>query len=105
MHLSDVGGKSNVTQAEAQRVGAEVAAQWFKECDPAREFKKVTKEQLGEALADIVRLSKVKLAHSANQDVPIKFFHTARDDNNNLRDVLLNASTNPSPRPNPEPGP
>ena len=65
----------------------------------------MTQEQLGEALADIVRLSKVKLAHSANQDVPIKFFHTARDDNNNLRDVLLNASTNPSPRPNPEPWP
>ena len=86
-------------------MGAEVAAQWFKECDPAREFGKLTQEQLGEALADIVRLSKVKLAHSANQDVPIKFFHTARDDNNNLRDVLLNASTNPSPRPNPEPWP
>ena len=82
-----------------------MAAQWFKECDPAREFGKLTQEQLGEALADIVRLSKVKLAHSANQDVPIKFFHTARDDNNNLRDVLLNASTNPSPRPNPEPWP
>ena len=42
-------------------------------------------------LAEIVRLSKVRLAHSANQDVPIKFFHTARDDHNNLRDVLLNA--------------
>ena len=42
-------------------------------------------------LGDIVRLSHVRLAHSANQDVPIKFFHTARDDNNNLRDVLLNA--------------
>ena len=42
-------------------------------------------------LSEIVRLSKVRLAHSANQDVPIKFFHTARDDHNNLRDVLLNA--------------
>ena len=47
--------------------------------------------QLARMLAEIVRLSKVRLAHSANQDVPIKFFHTARDDHNNLRDVLLNA--------------
>ena len=53
----------------------------------------------------------MKLAHSANQDVPIKFFSTARDDNNSLRDVLLHAilddcrTTNQASRLGPKPWP
>ena len=73
----------------------QVAARWH--CEMRAEAAKrgrpveVSQQELGWMLGDIVRLSHVRLAHSANQDVPIKFFHTARDDNNNLRDVLLNA--------------
>ena len=66
-----------------------MAERWLKEEPDV--LRNANQAELAKMLAEIVRLSKVRLAHSANQDVPIKFFHTARDDHNNLRDVLLNA--------------
>ena len=70
-------------------VGRQVAERWAKEEPDV--LRNANQAELARMLSEIVRLSKVRLAHSANQDVPIKFFHTARDDHNNLRDVLLNA--------------
>ena len=51
----------------------------------------VSKEELGGMLHEVVALSKQTLAHSANGDFPVKFFHTARDDNHDLREILLSA--------------
>jgi hypothetical protein len=48
-------------------------------------------DELVAVLASILELSKIKLRHSANQDFPVKFFRTDRDENNDLREVILNA--------------
>ena len=48
-------------------------------------------EELVAVLASILELSQIKLRHSANQDFPVKFFRTDRDENNDLREVILNA--------------
>ena len=48
-------------------------------------------QELVAVLESILELSKIKLRHSANQDFPVKFFRTDRDENNDLREVILNA--------------
>ena len=68
----------------------EVAERWY-ETEDNEIVSHVTKEELGGLLREVVALSMQPLAHSANGDLPVKFFHTARDDNHDLREILLNA--------------
>ena len=52
-----------------------------------------TTEEVAEVLNGILDLSKKGLAHTANQAhaFPVRFFRTDRDENNNLREEILNA--------------
>ena len=68
----------------------QVAERWYA-TDDSELVSHVSKEELGGMLHEVVALSKQTLAHSANGDFPIKFFHTARDDNHDLREILLSA--------------
>ena len=68
----------------------QVAERWYA-TDDSELVSHVSKEELGGMLHEVVALSKQPLAHSANGDFPVKFFHTARDDNHDLREILLSA--------------